>query len=362
MNVGIIGGGQLGWMMVLEGRKLGYGFNSIDSDFSKPGVRISDHGFTYHQYREFVDSSDVVTYEFEHVDDRVLDYADSMGKLRPGMLPIRLKRDRSLEKEFLRDAGLPVAPFTVVNSLEELGKASKEFDRSIAKSAMGGYDGKGQYPISPGRIPGDMPQGKYVLEEFVDFSQEASIIASRDIHGKMAFHTTSLNVNMRGMLVYNIAPFPDTGMKEIARKLLEKLDYTGVMGIEFFIRDGKPMINEFSPRVHNSGHHTLLGSSISQFEQHIRAIAGLPVPEPELLSASGILNIIGRQISEELKNRILEIPGTQIYWYGKDNAKKRRKVGHVNVVAGSVGEVKDRIDALIDIMYGGNILDFLEYS
>ncbi|MEM0157601.1 MAG: 5-(carboxyamino)imidazole ribonucleotide synthase [Thermoplasmataceae archaeon] len=362
MNIGIIGGGQLGWMMILEGRKLGYGFNCIDSDFSKPGVRIADMGYTYDQYRDFVDSSDLVTYEFEHVDDRVLDYADSCGKLRPGMLPIKLKRDRSLEKEFLRDAGLPVAPFKVVHTPEELRKASLEYERSIAKSAMGGYDGKGQYPVSPGMIPEEMPPGKYVLEEFVDFSEEASIIASRDIHGKMAFHTASLNVNMKGMLVYNVAPFPDRGMKDVSRKLLEKLDYTGVMGIEFFIRNGKPMINEFSPRVHNSGHHTLLGSSVSQFEQHVRAITGLPVPEPVLLSASGIVNIIGKTLTEDLKNKILEIPGTQIYWYGKDNAKKRRKVGHVNVVAGSAQEVKDRINDLIDILYGNRILEFLEYS
>jgi len=359
MNVGIIGGGQLGWMMITESRKLGYTFGAIDADRSYPGVRIADRGFAYEDYREFVDSSDVVTYEFEHVDDRTLRYAEKCGKLVPGMLPIRLKRDRSLEKQFLKEHGLPVTPFYTVNSLAELKGKLGTFRRSLAKSAVGGYDGKGQYMLTEGGIPADMKEGKYVVEEFVEYAHEASVIASRDINGNMAFHTPSLNVNLRGMLLYNIAPFPDSGMKPIVGQLLKSLNYVGTMGVEFFIVRGKPIINEFSPRVHNSGHHTLMGSSISQFEQHIRAITGLPIPEPVLFSPSGIINIIGRDLDGSLRTRILEVPSTQIYWYGKDHVRKRRKVGHVNVAGRTVDQVKDKINLLRDIIYGGKIDEFI---
>lgn len=362
MRIGIIGGGQLGLMLIAEGRKLGYQFSAIDRSLNYPGVRVADMGYTYDDYRKFVDSSDVVTYEFEHVDDRVLEYADSMGKLRPGMLPIELKRDRSREKEFLRKNDFPVSPFFIAKSLDDLKDSSREFRKAVAKSAEGGYDGKGQYIIENGVIPGDLRNGKYVVEQFIDFDMEASVIASRDLNGRKAFHTASLNFNASGMLLYNLAPCQDYGMREIVSRLLDRLNYVGTMGVEFFIKDGKPIINEFSPRVHNSGHHTLVGSTISQFEQHVRAITGLPVPDPVLLAPSGILNIIGRDIDDDLRKRILEVPGTQLYWYGKSGIRKRRKVGHINIVGKTTTEMQDKIKAMIETVYGGRVEEYLAFS
>ncbi len=359
MKIGIIGGGQLGWMMISESRKLGYTFNAIDQNLEYPGVRIADNGFVYSQYRKFVDASDVVTYEFEHVDDRTLEYANEAGKLRPGILPIQLKRDRSKEKEYLRNHDLPVTPFYVVNSLDELRDRIGIFEKSIAKSAIGGYDGKEQYVLMGNAIPGEMKDKKYVVEEFVNFDSEASVIASRDSHGNMALHQSSLNVNLRGILLYNIAPFPDYGMKSIVADLLNSLNYVGTIGVEFFIKDGKPLVNEFSPRVHNSGHHTLVGSSISQFEQHIRAITNLPNPEPVLYTPSGIINIIGRDIDQHVQAQILRVPCTQLYWYGKDHVRKKRKMGHVNVTGETTGEVRERIMQLYDIIYGERIDQFI---
>lgn len=361
MKIGIAGGGQLGWMMINQGRKLGYRFNAIDRDLRYPGVREADHGFLYDSYREFVDTSDVVTYEFEHVDDRVLDYAEKQGKLRPGMDPIRLKRDRSREKEFLRRNNFPVGRFFVADSLGQIAHEIGLFSKAVAKSTTGGYDGKGQYVITDGEIPRGMPEDKYVVEEFIEYDREASVIASRDLDGRKAFHTASKNVNVKGMLLYNVAPIEDYGMRSVVSSLLDRLDYVGTIGVEFFIKGGRPLINEFSPRVHNSGHHTLLGSSISQFEQHIRAISGLPVPEPKLFVPSGILNVIGREIDDDLRRKILEIPGTQLYWYGKAGIRPRRKVGHVNVVSDTPDGVEEKIATLREIIYGNSLEDFLRY-
>ena len=358
MNIGIIGGGQLGWMMINESRKLGYTFNVIDKELDYPGVRISDHGFVYDKFKEFVDGSDIITYEFEHVDNQVLQYANSVDKLRPGLFPIELKRDRSKEKEFLKEHSIPIVQFRVVNSVSELEQLELP-ERCIAKTAMYGYDGKGQYPITDGKIPADIPDEKYVVEDYVDFDAEASVIASRSTDGKISFHTPSLNVNTSGMLLYNIAPFSDYGMQSIVEKLLKALNYVGTIGVEFFIKDGKAYVNEFSPRVHNSGHHTLLGSSISQFEQHIRAITGLPIPDPVLLSPSGMINIIGRDLDSTLRNKILEVPSTQIYWYGKNGVRKRRKLGHVNVVGETTEIVRERISRLEKIIYGDHIDEFI---
>ncbi|MCL5988894.1 MAG: 5-(carboxyamino)imidazole ribonucleotide synthase [Candidatus Thermoplasmatota archaeon] len=358
MKIGIIGGGQLGWMMINESRKLGYTFNAIDKELDYPGVKISDHGFVYDQFKEFVDKSDIITYEFEHVEDRVLQYANSVDKLRPGLFPIELKRDRSKEKKFLKEHSLPIVQFRVVDSIAELQRLELP-EKCIAKTAMYGYDGKGQFLITNGKIPIDMPNDKYVIEDYVDFDAEASIIASRSTDGKISFHTPSLNVNKSAMLLYNIAPFSDYGMQSIVEKLLKAINYVGTMGVEFFIKDGKAYINEFSPRVHNSGHHTLLGSSISQFEQHIRAITGLPIPDPVLLSPSGIINIIGRDLDSTLRNKILEIPSTQIYWYGKHGVRKRRKLGHVNVVGDTTEIVRERISQLEKIIYGDHLENFI---
>lgn len=352
MKIGIIGSGQLGLMMILEGKRLGFEFNVIDSSLDGPASRIADRSFTYRDYREFVDNSDFVTYEFEHVDENTLNYADNEGKLRPGLEPVRLKRDRSLEKSFLRKHSLPVGPFEIAHNSEEAVSLAKNYGDAVIKSAHGGYDGKGQYFVRNGRIPGEVPDGKYVVEEFVDFDMEASIIGSRSPGGQMVFHKPSLNVNRHGMLYYNVAPVADQGMEKIVRRLMEDLDYIGVMGVEFFIKNGSAYINEFAPRVHNTGHHTLLGSSISQFEQHVRAIGGLPIPEPLLYRPSGILNIVGKELPQEIYGEILGNPETQVFWYGKNGVRKRRKVGHINVAAETFELVEERIKALSRTVYG----------
>lgn len=351
MKMGIIGSGQLGLMMILEGKKLGIRFNTIDTDTSGPASRLADQAFVYDEFREFVDSSDFVTYEFEHVDSRVLEYARDVGKLRPGMLPVELKRDRSLEKTFLSKKGLPVGEFEIAEDAEEAVNLAKGFSNAVIKSAHGGYDGKGQYFVRDGKIPSEIPEGKYVVEKFVNFQFEASIIGARSASGLTTFFDPSLNVNLKGMLYYNAAPIEDYGMREIVKRLMNEMNYVGVMGVEFFIVDGKALINEFAPRVHNTGHHTLVGSSISQFEQHVRAVCDLPLAEPVLYRPSGIINVVGTEPSAGKIRTILSMPETQYYWYGKSGVRLRRKVGHVNLNGDSLEDVKRKIGVISGVLY-----------
>lgn len=360
MDIGIMGSGQLGWMMILEGRKLKNRYFVLDRDRGGPASKIADGFFELGDYREFVDKCDVVTYEFEHVSQEALEYAESKGKLFPSLLPVELKKDRALEKEYLRENGFPVARYEVAGNLEELWNARRDFGKCVIKSVSGGYDGKGQYFFEEEEThSGDIPEGKYVIEEFIDYEYEASLIASRDLDGNFAWHSPSFNLNKSAILINNAAPIEDHGMVKIARNLMQKLEYVGVMGIEFYISGGKPIINEFAPRVHNTGHHTLHGSSISQFEQHIRAISGMPIPDPELFLPSGIQNIIGTEPDEWQIRKILSIEGTRYYWYGKNGVRRKRKVGHVNVTSEDYMTLKSKLDAVSDILYRGMLEDYI---
>jgi len=349
-SLGIVGTGQLGWMMILEGRKLNIEFSVIGSDPQAPASRIADKFYHDKEYREFVDHCDIITPEFEHVDRQILEYAEKQGKLFPDTKSLDLKLERHREKLYLRDIGIPVVDFYVAENASAALSMSEKFDESIIKTSKGGYDGKGQFHAKKGdsaELPGDQV---YVVEKFIPFDFEASIIVARTKDGRIFFNQPSYNYNQDGILLYNYAPCDDYGMREKASILVEKLNYVGVMGIEFFIKDGKSIVNEFAPRVHNSGHHTLSGSTISQFEQHIRCLLDLPMHEPGLLTHSGIINVLGREIDDSLAGRILSVPGTLLYNYGK-KALPRRKVGHVNVTASSNQELLSRLLEVKRIIY-----------
>ncbi len=359
VNIGIIGSGQLGWMMIMEGRKLGNSYFVLD-DRPGPAAKIADGYMPMQDHRSFVDVCDVVTYEFEHVSEAALVYAEKTGKLRPSLDAVTLKRERTAEKEFLVRNNLPTGRFAIAEGKEEAVSAAREFGRAVIKSSRGGYDGKGQFYIRDAeRIQTDLPEGeRFVVEEFVDFDYEASIIASRGLDGSMHFHTPSLNVNEAGILFYNEAPADDCGMKDIASRLMKTLDYVGVMGIEFFIKSGTALINEFAPRVHNSGHHTLHGSSVSQFEQHLRAITGMPISPPVLFRSSGIVNAVGVELGKEMEKTLLGIPETHVYAYGKGELRRRRKMGHVNINASDLSMLEERRKKVIEIIYGSSPSSF----
>lgn len=353
-SIGIVGSGQLGWMMILEGRKLGLEFNVLGISPTDPASRIADRYFGPNEPDEFLDSSEFVTYEFEHVDRNVLNRAEENGKLVPPLSAVDLKMDRSVEKEFLKSIGVPNARYRIAQSPEEAVSLSAEFEKAMIKKCFEGYDGKGQAVVSNGQyVTNTGISGKCVVEEFIDYDYEASIICYRDRHGSTGFYTPSLNFNSHGMLVYNECPVDDQGMAQIASRILNSLDYVGVMGIEFFMKDGKPLVNEISPRVHNSGHHTLMGSSISQFEQHVRIIADLHAPKPDLYVPSGIVNMVGTVPGDSIR-KILEMGGTTAYVYGKTE-RRRRKLGHINITASTSGELHERVEKVVKMLYGNDL-------
>ncbi|BCU70973.1 5-(carboxyamino)imidazole ribonucleotide synthase [Stygiolobus caldivivus] len=349
-KIAILGGGQLGWMMILEGRKYPFTFYVMDEP-DAPACRIADKCFRPEDYKEMIEKADVVTFEFEHVKDEALNYAEEQGKLYPDINAVELKRERWKEKTYYKDHSLPTPRFYVAEDGEEALKILKEEFNNIGvlKQSKGGYDGKGQYFIR-----GDVDKYlfikdmkcKFVVEEFVNYDYEASIIAMRDKNGNFKAYPPTFNYNEKGILIYNYGPLNDIRFEEIARRLAEYLGYVGTMGIEFFVRNGEILINEFAPRVHNTGHYTLDSAFISQFEQHLRAIGGMELGDTRLLSYGGMVNILG---TDKVPPEVSKFG--KVYWYGKSEVKKRRKMGHINVVGEDLEDVKQKIDNIISLIY-----------
>nr|WP_240938927.1 5-(carboxyamino)imidazole ribonucleotide synthase [Metallosphaera hakonensis] len=333
--------------MILEGSKFPITFE-VYAEKDEPACKLAQ--CFKEDFKQRMEECDVVTYEFEHVDDEPLNLARDLGKLVPGMNAVELKRARHLEKEYLRREGFPVPRFVTVEGGEEALRVLRdEFHNvGVIKRSEGGYDGKGQYFIRGNAENYNFlreEKGYFVVEEIVDFDFEASIIAVRRGNEFRAYPPT-FNYNEKGILVYNYGPFWNNEMVKIAEELTKKLNYTGVMGIEFFVKDGKVIINEFAPRVHNTGHYTLDGAEVSQFEQHVRALAGLELGPTNVLSFSGMVNILG--IGEPPLDTLRY--GT-LYWYGKTESRKRRKMGHINVIGNDLSDVKGKIENIMGILY-----------
>lgn len=350
LKIGILGGGQLGWMMILEGRKYPFEFYVLGDKDNDPACKIAHKCFSEDEYKQMIDSSDVVTFEFEHVSEKALEYAEEQGKLLPRLNTVELKRERYKEKEFLRNNGFPVPRFYVAEDGEEALRILKdEFNNEgVIKISRGGYDGKGQYfihnDVEKYQFIKDM-KCKFVVEEFVRFDFEASIIAVRS-KNEFKYYTPSFNYNEKGILVYNYGPYYNEKMASIAEELTRKLEYSGTIGIEFFVRGNEVLINEIAPRVHNTGHYTLDAAATSQFEQHIRAISGLPLGPTDVLAFFGMVNILG---TDTLPVEILKYG--KVYWYGKTEVRKRRKMGHVNILGENLEDIKRKIDIVMKLIY-----------
>jgi len=358
--LGIIGSGQLGYMMINTMRKYPVKFYVIDENKGPAGY-IADKFFYLNEYKNFVDSCNYVTFEFEQVDETVLKYAEEKNKLRPNIKSVDLKKDRLLEKNFLKNNNLPVAEYEISDNYKKAFEIAKSFGKGVIKSRHGGYDGKNQYFIDKNSEYKNEENIPYVIEKFINYDYEASIIAVRNKDKKFEFFEPSFNYNKSSILIYNIAPLENNNIKDkmvnIAKKLMDKLNYIGVMGIEFYVINNDVIINEYSPRVHNTGHHTLLGSSISQFEEHVRSIMDLNIVKPVLFKPSGILNIIGTDINNKI-NEIID-DKTDIYWYNKSEIRRKRKMGHINIYDETYNDVKIKINNLINIVYEYGIDNYL---
>ncbi len=333
--IGILGGGQLGRMLALAAAPLGFRVHIFEPGAGCPAAEVAARCWTApyddeNMLQEFARSCDVVTYEFENVPTAALDLIEAIVPIRPGRRALAVSQDRLEEKRFLEGLGLRVAPFSEVNDATDLGAAVARLGTpSILKTRRFGYDGKGQV-----RITGDLPpvEAPSVLEGFVDFSAEVSVIGARGLDGQVVCFDPGENVHEGGILATTTVParLPrglQTDAVLIAGKILNALDYVGVMGVELFVtRDGL-VVNEIAPRVHNSGHWTQDACLTDQFAQHIRAVAGLPLGDGQRHSDAVMENLIGTIGDPQA---VLAEPKAALHLYGKAEARPGRKMGHIN--------------------------------
>ncbi len=356
MNVGILGGGQLGWMTILEGRKFGFRFLVLDKNPNAPASRLADRWFPPEKVESFYNQADIITYEFEHIEEEVLSKVED--KVLPNPQALRLKRIRGEEKKFLYSRGFPVVSFRV-GKREQLESMVREIGLpAVVKSERLGYDGRGQYRINSLKdleevFKNHSQEESFVVEKFVDFEEELSVVGVRDRSGSVKAFPITRNVHERGILLYNWTQ-PHEGEREavsIVSELMEELNIVGLLAVEFFFtKEGKLLINEFAPRPHNTGHYTLDGTYTSQFENLLRAITGLPLGSTALKTHAGMVNILGLSYEEIPSEEILSLEGTKLYWYGKEK-RPRRKVGHINVVSRDMNSLKDKISKVLESLY-----------
>ncbi|MGD9919224.1 MAG: 5-(carboxyamino)imidazole ribonucleotide synthase [Paenirhodobacter sp.] len=344
-TIGILGGGQLGRMLSVAASRLGLKCHIFEPGSAPPAGHVSEKVYTasYEDeaaLRAFAAGVDVVTYEFENIPTSALDLLESLRPIRPGRRALAISQDRILEKSFLNEIGLATAPWAEVSDAASLDAAIAQIGTpGILKTTRLGYDGKGQARIM---TPDDAPEAlaamagaTAVLEGFVEFSAEISVIAARGLDGAVACFDPGENVHKSGILhtttvPARISPNLRSDAVLIAARILNALDYVGVLGVELFVTPGGLLVNEIAPRVHNSGHWTQAGCTVDQFEQHIRAVAGWPLGDGSRYADVEMLNLIGADV--EQVPALAKQPRTQIHLYGKAEAKPGRKMGHVNRV------------------------------
>ena len=346
-TIGILGGGQLARMLSVAAARLGFKCHIFEPDAQPPAGQVA-HRLTTAPYddtaalRAFASSVDVITYEFENIPTSALDTLEAIRPVRPSREALRVSQDRLTEKQFLQQLGLLTAPFAAVQKFADLEKAiSIVGTPSILKTRRFGYDGKGQVRVmsttdAPNAIAG-LAGAPAILEAFIDFEREVSVIGARGADGEIACYDPGENVHKGGILHSTTLPArlsraQRTDAVLIAANILNALDYVGVLAVELFVTTGGLIVNEFAPRVHNSGHWTQNGCAIDQFEQHIRAIAGLPLGSGARHSDIQMINLIGDDI-DTLANLATD-SATAIHLYGKSETRPGRKMGHINRILG----------------------------
>ncbi len=355
--VGILGGGQLGRMLSLAAARLGLRTHIYTPEDNSPAADVA-HAVTIGDYKDagalgsFGEVVNVVTYEFENVPAETVEILSARRvPVAPGARALAIAQDRLLEKQFVNSLGARTAPFLAVDDLASLEEGLRKVGRpAILKTRRLGYDGKGQTTIAAANgdlaLAWDAANKKAweeigarpsILEGFIDFAMEISVIGARGRDGTIKCYDAPRNIHKGGILRRSIAPSgaPQSAIAEamaITSRMLEALDYVGVIGVEFFVeRSGGVIVNEFAPRVHNSGHWTSDACTISQFEQHIRAVAGWPLGEPSRHSDCVMDNLIGDDASRWLE--LSREPNAAIHLYGKRDALPGRKMGHVTRIS-----------------------------
>ena len=345
-TIGILGGGQLGRMLSVAASRLGFKTCVYEPGGDCPASHVANYHFQksyddLEALRQFAESVDVITYEFENIPTSALDALEAIKPIHPNRKALATSQDRLTEKDFLTGLGLKTAPYADVTDAASLDAAIAAIGTpAILKTRRMGYDGKGQSrlksPDDAAQALADMEGAPALLEGFVNFSHEVSVIAARGLDGAVSCFDPGENVHVDGILSTttvpaNLKPTQRTDAVLLAAQILNALDYVGVLGVELFVTPEGLIVNEIAPRVHNSGHWTQNGCTICQFEQHIRAIAGWPLGDGSRHSNVVMENLIGDDV-----DRIPELAttNTAIHLYGKADAKPGRKMGHINRVTG----------------------------
>lgn len=354
--IGILGGGQLGRMMVLQGAPLGYRFVTLDPADNAPCGQVSKQIVAHYDDTEAASRlaavADVITYEFENVDAGVAALLEEQSYVPQGSKLLYTTQHRLREKRAIEAAGATVAPYAQVNSADETLEAVRRFGTPcVMKTAMGGYDGKGQFVIRSEQQAAtafaELSQAgtELVVEQFIDFHCELSVIAARSSNGEVQTFPVAENIHVDNILHLSIVParVPDEVQekaRQMAVNIAQSLDAVGLLAVELFCtKNGELYVNELAPRPHNSGHYTMEACATSQFEQHVRAICGLPLGSTELHTPVVMVNILGEHVpdvvermlaADENAEQLNVIP--KYHLYGKEEAKHKRKMGHINVL------------------------------
>ncbi len=362
-TIGIIGGGQLGRMMAMAAKHAGFKIAVVEPSVDSPTGQVADEEIVApyddrDALLKLASVSDVITYEFENVDYEALKWLTEKAYVPQGAELIKITQDRILEKKALTDAGVEVAAYAVIHSEEDL---YKELDHigfpSVLKTTRGGYDGKGQYVIHETENAKEaaalLKNGPCVLESWVPFEKEISVIMTRGISGELECFPVGENIHVNNILHETIAPARVSAnvvkkAEELAEKIAVHLNLVGTLAVEMFLtKDEKIYVNELAPRPHNSGHYTIEACNISQFGQHIRAVCGWPLMKTRLLEPAVMVNVLGQHMEGVIK----QIPKHQdwnVHFYGKEEAKINRKMGHITILT-------DAVDRTLEDLSGNEI-------
>lgn len=358
-TVGIIGGGQLGQMLALSAKEMGAKVIVLDPDETCPTGQVADQQIVA-KYNDFsalerlAKISDVLTYEFENVDLNALEHLTNERKLPQGVELLKITKNRAAEKGFLQKHGLKTAPFEIVNTKDELEEAvSKIGFPSILKTCEGGYDGKSQFTLTSkediDKASELLTQGQCILEGFVVFSLECSVMVAQNANDETTVFPVSENIHKNHILHESIVPARiseelQEKAQKAALKIAQSLHLRGILGVEFFVgKDNELYVNELAPRPHNSGHYSIEACDFSQFDIHDRAIMNWPLPKIELLKPAVMVNILG-QHKEGSEALILEKPKWHFHDYGKKDVRVDRKMGHVTILTDDLEKTLAEID------------------
>ena len=366
MHIAIIGCGQLARMMALEGLRMGFSFSFL----AEPGegrncvnglgsIVENKENLTAEELFKALGEPDVVTVEREHVDTPLLESLTPFSKVSPNTKSIEACQHRGREKNFLNSLGIGTAPFCLADSAESLKTAVQEVGLPVIVKTCGeGYDGKGQWKIDDEKEFKNLlaelnDYNDWIVEKVINFEKEVSIIAARSSNGECSFYPITENDHQGGILVSSIAPAELSSdalsqeATQAAAKILEELDYIGVLSIEFFVVGDKLLVNEMAPRVHNSGHWTQAGGICSQFENHLRCITGMTPGSTTPISNTGMVNLLGKIVD---KHEAIE-SNMQLHDYNKA-AQPKRKMGHINIWNTDRQALINKINTLKDTLYG----------